>query len=54
MSGGTDRAHYYLNLSYYNQQGLAINTYLKRYNIRLNSEFKPHKSVRIGENLQIV
>ncbi len=51
MSGGTDRAHYYLNLSYYNQQGLAINQYLKRYNVRLNSEFKPHKAVRIGENL---
>lgn len=53
MSGGTDRAHYYANLSYYDQQGLAINQYLKRYNLRVNSEFKPIKQVRIGENLQL-
>ncbi len=53
MSGGNDKAHYYLNMSYYDQQGLALNTYLKRYNVRLNSEFKPIKGVRIGENLQL-
>jgi len=53
MSGGMDRAHYYLNLAYYNQQGLAIDQYLKRYTLRLNSEFKPAKMVRIGENLNI-
>jgi TonB-dependent starch-binding outer membrane protein SusC len=51
MSGGTDRAHYYLNMTYYNQQGLAQNQYLKRYNVRMNSEFKPAKNVRIGENI---
>ncbi len=53
LSGGNDRAHYFMSLSYYNQQGLAINTYLKRYNARFNSEFKPHKAVRIGENLNL-
>lgn len=53
MSGGNDRAHYYLNLGYYDQQGLALNQYAKRYNVRLNSEFKPVKAVRIGENLQL-
>ncbi len=53
MSGGNDRAHYYMNLSYYDQQGLALNQYLKRYNVRVNSEFKPIKQVRIGENLQL-
>ncbi len=53
MSGGNDRSHYYLNLAYYNQQGIALNTYLKRYNLRLNSEFKPINHVRIGENLQL-
>jgi TonB-linked SusC/RagA family outer membrane protein len=53
MSGGNDKAHYYMNASYYNQQGLVINQYLKRYNLRFNSEFKPHKAVRIGENLMM-
>lgn len=53
MSGGSERSHYFLSAAYYNQQGIALNTYLKRYNIRLNSEFKPAKRVKIGENLQI-
>lgn len=53
LSGGTDKAHYYMNAAYYNQQGLAINQYLKRYTLRFNSEFKPAKMVRIGENLNI-
>jgi len=53
MSGGTDRSHYYLNASLYNQQGITLNVYNKRYNVRMNSEFKPHKDVRIGENLNL-
>jgi TonB-linked SusC/RagA family outer membrane protein len=53
MYGGTDKGHYYMNASYYNQQGIVINQYLKRYNLRFNSEFKPHKNVRIGENLML-
>jgi TonB-linked SusC/RagA family outer membrane protein len=53
LSGGNDRGHYYANLAYYNQQGIAINQYLSRYNLRFNSEFKPFKNFRIGENLQL-
>jgi TonB-linked SusC/RagA family outer membrane protein len=42
-----------MNLGYYNQQGITINQYLQRFNLRFNSEYKPHKNVRIGENLQL-
>lgn len=52
LSGGNERSHYYLGLGYYNQQGLAINQYLKRYTVRFNSEFKPAKVIRIGNNIQ--
>lgn len=51
LSSGNDRAHVYANFTYYDQQGIAINTYLRRLNLRLNSEFKPMKNVRVGENL---
>lgn len=51
LSGGNDRAHYYANFSYLDQTGVAINQYLKRWNVKLNSEFKPMKNVRVGENL---
>ncbi len=53
VSSGTEKAHYYMNLAYYDQQGITKNQYLKRFNARINSEFKPIKSLRIGENLQL-
>jgi len=53
LAGGNDKAHYYANFTYFDQQGVTINQYLKRYNIRLNSEFKPMKNVRVGENLLV-
>jgi len=51
LSSGSERAHYYANFSYLDQQGVTLNQYLKRWNLRLNSEFKPIKNVRIGENV---
>jgi TonB-linked SusC/RagA family outer membrane protein len=53
LSGGNDKAHYYANFTYLDQQGITINQYLKRFNVRLNSEFKPLKNVRVGENLLV-
>ncbi|WP_333819482.1 SusC/RagA family TonB-linked outer membrane protein [Ohtaekwangia sp.] len=53
LSGGNDRSHFFLGLGYFNQQGIAINQYLKRYTARLNSEFSVIDRVRIGENLQV-
>lgn len=53
LSGGNENSHYYLGLGYYNQQGIAINQYLKRYTARFNSEFTAAKRIRIGENMQV-
>jgi TonB-linked SusC/RagA family outer membrane protein len=50
LSGGSDKAHYYTNMTYQDQTGIAIASYMQRFNIRMNSEFKPMKGVRIGEN----
>ncbi len=53
LSGGNDRSHYYIGLGYYNQQGIVMNQFLKRYTMRINSEFKVARGVRIGQNMQI-
>jgi len=53
LSGGNDRAHYYANITYYDQQGIVMNSYLRRFSARLNSEFKPMNHVRVGENLML-
>jgi TonB-linked SusC/RagA family outer membrane protein len=52
LSGGNDAAKYYTSFSYYNEQGPVINTYLKKYIFRANTEFNIKNVVRVGENFQ--
>jgi TonB-dependent starch-binding outer membrane protein SusC len=53
VSGGTDKSSYLFSLGYLNQQGVVINTYLKRISSEINTQFKPFKDFRIGENLYL-
>lgn len=53
MSGGAERANYLFSLGYFNQQGTLIETYLKRYSARINTEFKLTKNIRVGENVYL-
>jgi TonB-dependent starch-binding outer membrane protein SusC len=52
-SGGTDKGVYAFSANYYNQQGILIDTYYKRYSVRANTEFRVKDRIRIGENLQV-
>jgi hypothetical protein len=36
MSGGNDRTRYYLSGGYFNQEGIDLGSYLKRYTLRFN------------------
>ncbi|MEO7316304.1 MAG: SusC/RagA family TonB-linked outer membrane protein, partial [Ginsengibacter sp.] len=51
VSGGGDQGKYFLSMQYFNQEGSVIYTYLKRYTMRVNTEFNLSKRIRIGENL---
>lgn len=53
LSGGTDNSKYDIQFGYYNQQGVVLETYLKRYTLRANTEFTIHDRVKIGENIQM-
>jgi hypothetical protein len=52
-SGGNDKNHYLFSLGYLDQQGTMINTYLKRFTVRVNTDFLIKNVVQIGENLQL-
>ena len=54
LNGGNDAARYFTSLSYYDEQGPIINTYVKRLTFRANSEFKVKEHFRIGQNLTYV
>jgi TonB-linked SusC/RagA family outer membrane protein len=49
-SSGSDKSTSYFSLSYLNEQGTLMDTYLKRYALRANNTFNLTKSVRVGEN----
>ncbi|MCW3466610.1 SusC/RagA family TonB-linked outer membrane protein [Chitinophaga nivalis] len=51
VSGGSDRGNYLFSLNYFNQQGTLINTYLKRYTVRSNTQYNITDHIRVGENL---
>lgn len=52
-SGGTDKSSYLVSFGYLDHQGTLENTYLKRYNARVNTTFKIRDNIRVGENLNI-
>src|SRR4029077_15238605 len=53
VSGGADKNHYLLSFGYLDQPATYLNTYLKRYTARVNTEFEVMNTIRIGENLQL-
>src|SRR5439155_10903389 len=53
VSAGNEGSHYLFSLGYTNQQGTLLNTYLKRYTTRINTEFTVKNVVHIGENIQL-
>jgi len=52
-AGGTDKAKYFFSLGAFDQKGTLINTYLKRYSARVNTQFNFSKNIRLGENLYL-
>jgi len=53
-SGGGEKSAYYFSVGYFNQQGTAIETYLKRYSARINTVFNVKDHIRIGENAYVL
>ncbi|MHA4843458.1 SusC/RagA family TonB-linked outer membrane protein [Flavitalea antarctica] len=51
-SGGSEKSTYSLGLNYFDQEGTFVETFYKRYSVRVNTSFKPVSFLRIGENFQ--
>lgn len=52
-TGGSDKSHFLFSIGYIDQQGTLIDTYLKRYQARINSEFALTDNIRIGETANV-
>jgi TonB-linked SusC/RagA family outer membrane protein len=53
VSGGSDRSRYLFGFDLFDQKGIVIHNFFKRYTARVNTEFNIKKNIRIGQNLQI-
>ncbi|MGF6847533.1 TonB-linked SusC/RagA family outer membrane protein [Chitinophaga sp. W3I9] len=53
LRGGNNTSNYMLSAGYYNENGIITNSYFKRYSVRINSEHKLGKRLKVGENLQL-
>jgi TonB-linked SusC/RagA family outer membrane protein len=50
VSGGGEKSTYLFSFGYFDQPGTLLNTYLKRYSVRLNTSFAINDHIRIGQN----
>jgi TonB-dependent starch-binding outer membrane protein SusC len=53
VSGGANKSRYVFSFDYFDQKGIVIYNYYKRYTARVNTEFSIKDNIRIGENLQL-
>ncbi|MDE6156903.1 MAG: SusC/RagA family TonB-linked outer membrane protein, partial [Muribaculaceae bacterium] len=53
VSGGSDFLNVYAAAGYYHQDGMVPNNYFKRYNMRLNSDMKINKWIRLGVDVSV-
>jgi TonB-linked SusC/RagA family outer membrane protein len=53
LRGGNNSSNYMFSAGYYDEKGIIENSYFKRYTVRINSEHKIGKRLKIGENLQL-
>jgi TonB-dependent starch-binding outer membrane protein SusC len=53
FNGGGENSRFYVGLSVLDQKGILISNQLKRYGLRVNTEFNVLKNLRIGENMQV-
>ena len=53
VSGGANKSRYLFSLDFFDQKGILIHNFYKRYTSRINSEFSIKNNIRLGENLQV-
>lgn len=51
VNGGSQNSKFFVGLNHRSLNGILLNTQSKRYNVRINSEFKINNWLRFGENM---
>ncbi|WP_349317637.1 TonB-dependent receptor [Chitinophaga sp. MM2321] len=51
FSGATEKTRYYLSASYFDQEGIVLNSGIKRYQFKVNLDQTINDKIRVGTNL---
>lgn len=51
LSSGTDKVSSSTTINYFDQEGVLLNTKMKRYSLRSNNEYRPNDRLKFGLNL---
>ena len=54
ISRATDKMNYYVSGSFYDQDGIALGSTFRRYNMRANTDVRASEWLRVGTNMMIV
>ncbi|HXB94496.1 MAG TPA: TonB-dependent receptor plug domain-containing protein, partial [Puia sp.] len=52
LSGATDKSSFAVGFGYLDDNGTMLNSYFRRYSLRVNTEFRPKPWLRVGENME--
>ncbi|UOR03652.1 TonB-dependent receptor [Hymenobacter aerilatus] len=53
VSGGNERGRFLTSFGYHNREGLLLNTNLKRYTLRLKSDYDISPKITVGQNVYV-
>lgn len=53
LSGGNNKSTYFMSANFNDQQGIRVDNFVKRYAIRINSEHKINKRLKIAQNFYL-
>ena len=53
LAGGGENSNFSVSMGYVNEDGTVIKTNAERYTLRINSDFKLGKQIKIGENVSL-
>ncbi len=53
LSGGSAKSSYMLSAGMYDEKGIITNSFFKRYSMRLNSDHRIGKRLKIGQSIQL-
>lgn len=53
VNGATDKVRYYVSGNFYDQEGIAVESEFRRYNVRANVEAQAKEWLKVGTNLML-